>query len=103
MRSQGGQQYSLVCSSGEPKAAEASESLGLLACRNPSLGLPSNIPVTALVVAPSQFYSSRGQKANAVAPAMNLLARFSEEFGVDARLAVWDSLAITDWRPIGVQ
>jgi hypothetical protein len=79
------------------------ESLGLFACRNPSLDLPSNIPVTALVVAPPLFYSSRGQKANAVAPALNLLARFSAEFGVDARLAVWDSLAIKDWRPVGVQ
>jgi hypothetical protein len=79
------------------------KSLGLFACRNPSLDLASNIPVTALVVAPPLFYSSRGQKANAVAPALNLLARFSAEFGVDARLAVWDSLAIKDWRPVGVQ
>ncbi len=57
------------------------EPLGLFARRNPSLGLPLNIPVTALVVAPPLFYSSRGQNANAVAPALNLLARFSAEFG----------------------
>jgi hypothetical protein len=79
------------------------ESLVLFARRDPSLNLPLNIPVTALVVAPPLFYSSRGQKANAVTPALNLLARFNAEFGVDARLAVWDSIAIEDWRPAGVQ
>ena len=73
------------------------ESLGLFARRNPSLELPSEIPVTALVVAPRPFYASRGQKANAVAPAFELLTRFNSEFGIDARLAIWDSPAISDF------
>jgi hypothetical protein len=72
------------------------ESRGLFARRNPSLGLPTEIPVTALVVAPRPFYSSRGQKANAVAPAFELLAKFNSEFGIDARLAIWDSCVISD-------
>jgi hypothetical protein len=55
-------QLKLLTSSREP--------LGLFARRKPSLGLPSHIPVTALVVAPKPFYSSRGQKENAVAPAL---------------------------------
>lgn len=75
------------------------ESRGLFACRNPSLELPSEIPVTALVVAPTLFYSSRGQKANAVAPAFELLARFNSEFGIDAKMAIWDFPAI---RALGV-
>jgi pimeloyl-ACP methyl ester carboxylesterase len=42
------------------------------------------------VLAPHQFYSSRGKKANSVEPALKLLARFTSEFNVDVRLAVWD-------------
>ena len=64
---------------------------GVFARRNPSLCLPSEIAVTALVLAPRSFYSSPGKKANAVGPALKLLARFESDFGVDARLAVWDS------------
>ena len=67
------------------------ESLRLFACRSPSLCLSSDMPVTALVVAPHSFYSSPGKKANSVEPALKLLDRFKSEFGIDARLAVWDS------------
>lgn len=75
------------------------ESLGVFARRIPSLCLPSGIPVTALVLAPPSFYSSPGKKANAVEPALKLLARLTSEFGVDVRLAVWDSrlFDIKDW------
>lgn len=54
-------------------------------------GLPSEIPVTALVLAPAEFYSSRGKKANAVKPALELIARCRSELGVDMRMAVWDA------------
>jgi hypothetical protein len=71
----------------------------LFARRNPSLPLPAELPVTTLVLAPPQFYSSNGQRANAAQPALRLLSRFQSEFGVDARLAVWDSrrFEIRDW------
>jgi hypothetical protein len=52
--------------------------------------LPSEIPVTGLVLAPIEFYSSRGKKRNAVKPSFELLVRFASRFDVDLRLAVWD-------------
>jgi len=75
-------QLKLLTSSPEP--------LGAFAHRTPSLCLPSEIAVTALVLAPRSFYSSPGKKKRAVEPALKLLARFRSEFGVDARLAVWN-------------
>ena len=79
----------------------SSEPIGVFVHRTPSLCLPSEIPVTALVLAPRSFYEARGKKANAVGPALKLLARFKSEFGVDVRLAVWDSklFSIKDWHP----
>jgi hypothetical protein len=67
--------------------------------RLPSVSLPVDMPVTGLVLAPLRFYSSPGKKANSVAPAQALLARFLSEFAVDVRLAVWDSTGsiITDY------
>lgn len=59
--------------------------------RCPTLSCPADTPVTAIVLAPALFYSSPGQKANSVAPALKLLAHFTFEFKVDVRLAVWDS------------
>ena len=84
-------QLKLLVSSSEPR--------GVFARRNPSLCLPSDIPVTALVLSPPSFYSSPGKKADAVKPALKLLARFTSEFGVNVRLAVWDSrlFDIKDW------
>jgi hypothetical protein len=75
------------------------ESLRVFIRRNPSLSLSPEIPVTGLVLAPPSFYSARGKKANAVGPALRLLARFGSDLGVDARLAVWDSelIQITEW------
>jgi hypothetical protein len=75
------------------------DSLRLCASRQPSWCLPSDIPVTALVLALPSFYSSLGKKVNAVGPALKLQARFTSENGVDARLAVWDSrlFEIKDW------
>jgi hypothetical protein len=79
----------------------SSEPLGVFAHRNPSLCLPSDVPVTAIVLAPRSFYESRGKKKNAGEPTLKLLARFKSEFGVDVRLAVWDSrlFDIKDWLP----
>lgn len=58
--------------------------------RCPSLSFPVDPPVTGIVLAPSSFYSSNGQKANSVVPAMRLLERFNAEFKLDMHLAVWD-------------
>ena len=46
----------------------SSEPIGVFVHRTPSLCLPSEIPVTALVLAPRSFYEARGKKANAVRP-----------------------------------
>jgi hypothetical protein len=69
---------------------------GVFRHRNPAMGLPSEIPVTALIIGPRKFYSLQGQKANAVAPALSLLKQVKAKLGVDVRLAVWDSSAIED-------
>jgi hypothetical protein len=68
-------------------------SMRVFSRRLPLSSLPVDMPVTGLVLAPLRFYSSPGKKANSVAPAQALLARFLSEFGVDVRLAVWDSAA----------
>jgi len=82
------------------------ESRGVFFHRCPTFSLPADIPVTALVLAPYLFYSSRGKKANSVEPALKLLARFTSEFNVDVRLAVWDPKlsnikSWVDWRLTG--
>ena len=79
---EGLRQLKLLTSSPEPR--------GLFARRNPSSCLPSDIPVTSLVLAPRSFYESNGKKKNARQPALQLLARFASEFVVDVRLAEWD-------------
>lgn len=67
----------------------------LFARRNPTLQLGSEIPVAGLVLAPRGFYSAPGQKSNAQAPALRLLAAICGGFGVDAQLAVWDPRTLT--------
>jgi hypothetical protein len=59
--------------------------------RGSIIGLPADIPVTGLVLAPIEYYSSRGKKQNAVKPSSELLMRLALEFGVDIQLAVWDA------------
>ena len=70
---------------------ESEEAQALFARRNPAMCLPAPLPTSALVIAPPSFYSSPGQKTNAVEPALQLVDRFRSDFGVDLRLAVWDA------------
>lgn len=51
----------------------------------------ANVTMTGLVVAPNDYYSAQGKKANAVAPARMLLSRMRQRYNVDVRLAVWDT------------
>jgi hypothetical protein len=53
-------------------------------------GLPATLPVTAVVLAPPDFYRARGARRNAVAPAERLLEAMRTTYGLDARLATWD-------------
>lgn len=66
------------------------EARRLFVHRIPDLLCPANAPVTGLVVAPYAFYSSVGQKAISVSPALELLAHFRAELEIDVRLAIWD-------------
>ena len=50
----------------------------------------TEMPVTALVLAPADYYHASGKKGNAVAPAMRLLKEMRRCFGIDIRLAVWN-------------
>ena len=59
--------------------------------RNPVLGLPANLPITGLVVAPCSFYSQPGRKANSIVAARMLINRTRAEADVDIRLSVWDT------------
>jgi hypothetical protein len=47
-------------------------------------------PITALVVAPVDYYRARGKKGNAVTMAKQLLNEMCKRFSIDIRLAVWD-------------
>ena len=59
--------------------------------RNPHISLPVEIPVIGLVVAPQQYYTQPGQKANVVPHAIRLLSEFRDKTGIEAHLAVWDA------------
>jgi hypothetical protein len=63
----------------------------LLRLRGSVAGLPEELPLAGLVVAPPAFFRASGQKANAVEPARRMLAQLREKVQVDARLAVWRS------------
>jgi hypothetical protein len=56
--------------------------------RHPELSQP--IPVTAIVLAPEQFYTAAGAKKNAVEPATALINMIRTAAKIDIRLAVWD-------------
>lgn len=53
-------------------------------------GLPETIPTTGLVLAPDEFYSARGAKRNAVAPARRLIQAMQTTHDINCRLATWD-------------
>ncbi len=59
--------------------------------RNPQLGLPAEIPIVGLVVAPPQYYVHPGQKGKALPHARKLLKEFTALTGLEAHLATWDS------------
>lgn len=63
----------------------------LFARRRPDLSLPADLPVTAVVLAPPNFYTHRGQKANAAGPARELFARVRQELNIEAHLATFDA------------
>lgn len=48
----------------------------------------ANIALTGLVVAPADYYSYKGKKGNALAPARRLLRKMQQHYNVDVRLAV---------------
>jgi hypothetical protein len=56
--------------------------------RHPDLSEP--IPVTAVVLAPAQFYTAAGAMKNAVAPATALINTIRTTAKIDIRLTVWD-------------
>lgn len=70
---------------------ENAKSSNVFAHRGLVSGLPAEIPVTGLVVAPVNYYLSRGKRLNAVKPVCQLIQRFTSEFAVDIRLATWDA------------
>ncbi len=71
--------------------SESRKAQRLFQARRPELKLPGSLAVTAVVLAPAEFYGARGQKAEAVAPAQELLASLRAEEAVDAQLATWES------------
>jgi hypothetical protein len=57
--------------------------------------LDEDLPVVGLVVAPLEYYRSRGQKSLAVEPAQRLHDRFRHVLGIDLHLAAWNAIART--------
>jgi hypothetical protein len=57
--------------------------------RNP--GLPEGLPVTGVVLAPPDFYAHEGARSRAVPLAPALLAIVRAQFGIDGRLATWNT------------
>lgn len=49
------------------------------------------LPVTAVILAPPDFYKAPGARQNAVAPTHRLLEHMRAEFGVEAQLATWNA------------
>ncbi len=70
---------------------ENAKSRDVFAHRGSVTGLPAEIPVTGLVLAPVNYYLSRGKRLNAVKPVLQVIQRFTSEFAVDIRLATWDA------------
>jgi hypothetical protein len=77
---------------------ESAETRRLFTERRPDLALPPDLPYVGLVLAPPAFFSGRGKKGNAVAPAQKLLDQMRAAAGVEIRLATWESTAI---EPLG--
>jgi hypothetical protein len=71
---------------------ESMETRRLFVHRQPGLRLSADLPCSGLVVAPRAFYSGRGKKGNAVAPAEKLLERMMPR--AHARFGLWESGAI---------
>jgi hypothetical protein len=59
--------------------------------RNPGLSLPIEIPIIRLVLAPEEYYTQSGQKANVLPATIGLLREFRDKTGMEAHLAVWDA------------
>ena len=55
--------------------------------------LDEDLPVVGLVVAPSAYYRSPGERKLAVPPAQRLHKRFRSDIGIDLHLATWDAAA----------
>lgn len=54
------------------------------------VGSGKEIPVTGMVLAPFEYYMSPGKKRNAVKSALMLIERFTSQFDIDVRSAVWN-------------
>jgi hypothetical protein len=59
--------------------------------RNSRLYLPAKIPIIGLVVAPEQYYTQSGRKANVLSATTGLLREFRDKTGIEMHLAVWDA------------
>jgi hypothetical protein len=69
---------------------ESVETQSLFQVRHPELDLGGHLQTTAVVLAPSAFYSVPHKKAASVAPARKLVERMRTEAGVDIQLATWE-------------
>ena len=53
------------------------------------------MPVTAVVLAPAEFYAARGARSRSVTPTQAMIDQVANRLGLDVRLAVWDGFART--------
>ncbi len=50
----------------------------------------TDVAVTGLVMAPAAYFSAKGKKGNALAPAHRLFEKMRRHYDIDMRFAVWD-------------
>lgn len=93
--------YGLVENLRQLKLFQASENANtIFNKRQPELGLPPSVPVSAAVLAPESYYTATGQKSNAVAHCHTLIKEISTDLspGTHIGLSVWDPAARKiDW------
>lgn len=75
---------------------ESHEARGLFHRRNPELCLPTDLPVTAIILASLSYYLSPGQKSQSTLYAQELVCKMCRQKDCDIRLAVWTR----QWRRI---
>lgn len=59
--------------------------------RGPQQGLPPEMPIIGLVLAPQPYYFGNGKRVNVLPHTHDLLSRFTAKTGIEVHLTTWDA------------